>query len=110
MEGAHSTLRTGAEVDCGGTLKGMALRDDFMQDWAQAGDNSTKRGASLNRGLATLESHGVDVTLRRSMLQAGKPDRWRAQFDASRWIDQAFATLDEQAGAATTAAPGAAAE
>jgi hypothetical protein len=69
-------------------------RDDFVQDWKAAGDNSTKRSASLTRGFETLEGRGVDVALRRSLLQDGKPDRWRAQYDASRWIDNALASLD----------------
>jgi hypothetical protein len=77
-------------------LQGMALRDDFMRDWADAGDSSNKRAAALTRGLDTLESHGVDVALRRSLLKDAKPDRWRAQFTASRWIDQGLATLDER--------------
>jgi len=78
-------------------LQGMGLHDDFIQDWAAAGDNSTKRGASLTRGFAMLEGRGIDVALRRSLLQDAKPDRWRAQYDAARWIDQALASLDQPA-------------
>jgi len=75
-------------------LIGMALRDDFMQDWSAAGDNSTKRGASLARGFATLEGHGVDVSLQRSLLKDAKVDRWRAQFDAARWIGEGLMNVD----------------
>jgi hypothetical protein len=72
----------------------MALRDDFLQDWSEAGDSLNKRNAALTRGLDTLESHGVEVTLRRSLLGGTQVDRWRAQFDAARWIGQGLAKLD----------------
>jgi hypothetical protein len=73
----------------------MDLRDDFMRDWSAAGDNASRRKAVLTHGFDTLESRGVDVTFRRSRLADAHVDRWRAQFDASRWIDEGLAGLDE---------------
>jgi len=67
-----------------------------MNDWSAAGDSLNKRGLALNRGLDTLESHGVEVALQRSLLSGTQLDRWRAQFDASRWIGQGLAALDER--------------
>jgi hypothetical protein len=81
----------------------MALRDDFMQDWSAAADSIAKRAAALNRGLDTLESHGVDVTLQRSLLAVSPVDRFRAQFDASRWIGRGLADLDAGDALITTA-------